>query len=207
MQHQIRRGAADHTPELHTAWMNGSSMMVWENVFGNPNPWCPRDRSILRAMVPIQRRYHRLFCGEDWIPLVPADPAGVYASLWGGNGLRLWTLANRSQTAVTGSLQLVQPSDNRLRFVDLIAGHELRPTTSGSELRLSVPLRPRGVGAIVAGTEAALVTISPNSLRPKGCSMRAPILIRSGQCGTRGCASRQQPAQSQERSACRYGAD
>ena len=57
LQHQIRRWDVDHSGELHTAWMNGSGMMVWENVFGSWVGWSPRDRSILRSMLPIQRRY------------------------------------------------------------------------------------------------------------------------------------------------------
>ncbi len=95
IQHQVKRWDYDHTAELHTAWMNGSGMMVWENVFGAWVPWSPRDRSILRAMLPIQRRYSALFAGENWTPLVPTNQSGLYASLWEGDGLRLWTLVNR----------------------------------------------------------------------------------------------------------------
>ncbi len=76
IQHQIKRWDYDHTAELHAAWMNGSGMMVWENVFGAWVPWCPRDRSILRAMLPIQRRYAELFSGENWTPLVPTSQPG-----------------------------------------------------------------------------------------------------------------------------------
>lgn len=53
MQHQIRRWDHDHTGEVHSAWMNGSGILVWENVFGSLVPWNPRDRSLLRAMLPI----------------------------------------------------------------------------------------------------------------------------------------------------------
>ena len=84
MQHQIRRWDHDHTGELHSAWMNGSGMLVWENVFGSLVPWNQRDRSILRAMLPIQRRFTALFSGERWTPLVPVLPErGVRLSLGG----------------------------------------------------------------------------------------------------------------------------
>ncbi len=156
MQHQIRRWDADHTAELHTAWMNGSGMMVWENVFGSLKLWSPRDRNILRAMLPIQRRYHALFSGEGWTPLVPAGPSGVYASLWSGNGLRLWTLVNRTDKAVEGSLQSVAPGEGGQRYFDLIAGNELAPAESTDGLHLAIPLRPRGVGAVVTGSDVAL---------------------------------------------------
>ena len=82
LQHQIKRWDFDHTGELQTAWMNGSGVMVWENVFGSWIGWSPRDRSILRAMLPIQRRFASLFAGEGWTPLVPTLMKDVYASLW-----------------------------------------------------------------------------------------------------------------------------
>ncbi len=46
MQHQIKRWDHDHSGELHSAWMNGSGMMVWENVFGS---WIPWSREIGRS--------------------------------------------------------------------------------------------------------------------------------------------------------------
>src|SRR5207248_792033 len=73
LQHAIRRWNYDRSGELQTAWMNGSGTMIWENVFGSWVPWNARDRSLLRAMLPIQRRYAALFCGEGWTPLVPVE--------------------------------------------------------------------------------------------------------------------------------------
>ncbi|MBI3721034.1 MAG: hypothetical protein HY248_00645, partial [Fimbriimonas ginsengisoli] len=92
LQHQIRRWDHDHTGELHTAWINGSGMLVWENVFGTFVGWCPHDASLLRAMLPIQRRYLDLFTGDGWTPLVATEKPEVFASQWDGRGLRLWTL-------------------------------------------------------------------------------------------------------------------
>ncbi|HKW29753.1 MAG TPA: hypothetical protein VJT54_10485, partial [Verrucomicrobiae bacterium] len=89
MQHQIRRWDRDHTGELHSAWMNGSGTLVWENVFGSRVPWNQRNRSILRAMLPIQCRFTALFSGERWTPLVPVQRGGVFASLWEDQNLRL----------------------------------------------------------------------------------------------------------------------
>jgi hypothetical protein len=68
MQHQIWRWKFDHSAEIHTAWMNGSGVMVWENVFGAWVGWNARDRSLLRSMLPIQRRFVDLFCGDGWEP-------------------------------------------------------------------------------------------------------------------------------------------
>jgi formylglycine-generating enzyme required for sulfatase activity len=148
LQHQIKRWDSDHTGELHTAWMNGSGMLVWENVFGTWLGWCQRDRSLLRAMLPIQRRYAGLFCGENWTPLVPTLKAEVFASLWGGGGLRLWTLINRSQAAVAGPLLPARLEPGQTVF-DLVAGKPASPDFSTS-------IAARGLGCFVAGAPAAL---------------------------------------------------
>jgi formylglycine-generating enzyme required for sulfatase activity len=155
IQHQIRRWDLDHSGELHAAWMNGSGMMVWENVFGSWIPWNRRDRSLLRAILPIQRRFARLFCGEEWTPLVPAEPPGVFASLWEGNGLRLWTLINRTTSGVEGVLLKVasKPGD---RYFDLIAGSEAPSKSAGAAVLLYGGLPPRGVGCFLSGQDIHL---------------------------------------------------
>ncbi len=155
MQHQIDRWARDHTAELHTAWMNGSGMMVWENVFGTWVGWSARDRSILRAMLPIQRRYVRLFSGEGWTPLVRTEMPDVYASLWEGDGLRLWTLVNRSERTVEGTLLKVAHMDGA-KYFDPIAGREVKTSVHNGAVPLTGAIRPRGIGAFVSGATAAL---------------------------------------------------
>ncbi|MFO1477108.1 MAG: formylglycine-generating enzyme family protein [Verrucomicrobiota bacterium] len=150
MQHQVRRWDTDHTGELQAAWMNGSGMMVWENVFGSSVPWSERDRSILRAMLPIQRRFAALFAGEAWTPLVPAKQPGVYASLWEGRGLRLWTLVNRSGERVSGDLLEAAPVPGH-RYFDLIAGREIEPGTNGAGVVLPSVIAPRGVACFLSG--------------------------------------------------------
>ena len=155
MQHQIRRWDHDHTGELHSAWMNGSGMMIWENVFGSWVPWNSRDRSILRAMLPIQRRFTRLFNDGRWTPLVPVEQADVFASLWEGQDLQLWTLINRTEITRDG-IFLKIPSAANHRCFDLVRGSEV-PTTSGEQTTfLSGSISPRGIACFVAGTKAAL---------------------------------------------------
>jgi formylglycine-generating enzyme required for sulfatase activity len=149
MMHQIKRWDLDHTGELHTAWMNGSGILVWENVFGSWLSWNARDRSILRAMLPIQRRYVRLFSGERWTPLVKTEKTNVYASLWEGDGIRLWTLVNRSDELVEGIL-LKAPHVKGARYFDLIAGREVG-SIIGEAASITGKIRPRGIGAVVSG--------------------------------------------------------
>jgi formylglycine-generating enzyme required for sulfatase activity len=150
-QHQIWRWRFDHAAELHTAWMNGSGMMVWENVFGAWVGWNARDRSLLRTMLPIQRRYPSLFSGEGWTPLVPVEKSGVYASLWTDGELRLWTLVNRKNTPVQGGLLKIEPRAGD-RCFDLVAGRELK--LAGAVLQGAIA--GRGLGCFLAAPTARL---------------------------------------------------
>jgi formylglycine-generating enzyme required for sulfatase activity len=153
MQHQIRRWDEDHTAELHTAWMNGSGMMIWENIFGSLALWNQRDRSILRAMLPIQRRFTQLFNQGEWTPLVPVEQPGLFASLWEAAGLRLWTLVNRTEATRQGGFLRFQPAANH-RLFDLVRGVEFTGASAGALLEGVIP--PRGIGCFVSGTPEAL---------------------------------------------------
>jgi hypothetical protein len=157
LQHQIRRWKYDHSGELHTAWMNGSGMLVWENVFGSWVAWNARDRSLLRAMLPIQRRYAALFSGEGWTPLVSVESPDVYASLWTKGELRLWTLVNRADKAVEGTVMKIaaQPGE---RYFDLIMGREFEPVRVQQRVALAARIPARGVGCFLAAPAAKIGT-------------------------------------------------
>ena len=155
MQHQIRRWDNDHSGELHAAWMNGSGIMVWENVFGSWVAWNARDKSLLRTMLPIQRRFTRLLNGEGWAPLVPTDHPGIFASLWEGDGLRLWTVVNRTDAMCAGVLLKV-PSMAGHDYFDLVAGREVTPKLEGEKVLLHCTITPRGIGCFVSGTRGEL---------------------------------------------------
>ncbi len=158
MQHQIRRWDYDHAAELHTAWMNGSGMMVWENVFGSWVGWCPRDRTVWRTMLAIQRRFAALWQTEHWTPLVPTLQPDVYASLWEDQGVRLWTLVNRSARQIEGPLLAANLAAGDGLY-DLVAGEQV---TSGDTVAGS--LSPHGIGCFVAAGSDALGTDFPQFL-------------------------------------------
>lgn len=141
IQHQIARWNQDHTEELQQAWMNGSGMMVWENVFGQWVGWSERDKSILRTMLPLQRRYHSLFTGEDWTPLVPTAVEGLFASRWQHNDVQLWTLINRHEHAVSGDLLSVAGIEGN-EYFDLVSG-------------IRADVRKDGLGVLLRGTIGA----------------------------------------------------
>ena len=55
MLHHTRRWNRDHADELHSSWLNGTGMLVWDVVFGVWVGWNERDRGLLRTMVGVQR--------------------------------------------------------------------------------------------------------------------------------------------------------
>lgn len=141
MQHMIRRWDKDHTGELHMAWMNGAGVFIWENIFGSWNGWSDRDKSWLRLMLPIQRRFARHFTGGEWTPLVETSVPHLYASRWELDGVSLWTAVNRDTRAVSGFVQSLS-SDGTTRLFDLVRGVEL------DHGRLEIG--SRGIGALTA---------------------------------------------------------
>jgi len=149
------RWIRDRTGNLQTSWMNGTGTLVWENRFGCLEVWSPRDRSILRSMVPIQRRYIDLFAGEGWTPLVGHQGDDVFASLWEGDGLKLWTLVNRAETPYSGRLVTV-PHAQGTRYFDLIRGREIRPEIRGETARLNGDIDARGIAGLIAMPEGAV---------------------------------------------------
>lgn len=146
MQHAISRWNSDRTSDLHTAWMNGSGTMIWENVFGQWMGWNQRDKSFLRSISPIQKRYTGLFSGEGWTPLalIP-EKEHLYANLWQKEGVRLWTLVNRSDRPLTGSLLCVDHHHGD-QYYDLIQGKKIRPGASRGKQSLNGVIPPPGIG-------------------------------------------------------------
>ncbi len=165
MQHQIKRWYRDHSSELQMAWMNGSGILIGENVFGTWVGWNARDRSILRAMLPIQREFADVFDGENWTPLLPTEHPNVYASEWSGDGLRVWTLVNRSEETAQGDLLKVSAKGEK--FFDLVGGNELPQEPAGAEVRLKGDIPPRGIGCFAAVQQGSPYNEKLQSLLPR----------------------------------------
>jgi len=132
----------DRTHLAHAAFMNGTGLMIWDNIFGTWNGYSEQEKSIFRTLLPIQRRFTSLFSGEKWTPLVPTLHQSIFASCWEGEGVRLWTLVNRSAETVGGELLTIERQPGEPLW-DLVAGHEV---PSARAL-----IRPRGIACFVAG--------------------------------------------------------
>ena len=120
MLHHTRRWNRSHTEELHSAWLNGVGMLVWENVFGAWVGWSERDKELLRAMRPFQREYADLLATGEWTPLAAASPdTRVVASRWSDGETTLWALANRGEaySGPVGELEAELPAQGIAAFV------------------------------------------------------------------------------------------
>ena len=157
-RHVVRptnRWSKDRVGELQVSWMNGTGTLVWENRFGCWNGWSERSRSILRSMIPIQRRYANLFGGEEWTPLVEHRGETVFTSLWEGNGLRLWTLVNRADEPYSGKLLAVAHHQGT-RYFDLIRGKEASARLEEGIAYIDGKIDARGIGGFLAMPEKAV---------------------------------------------------
>ncbi|MES1221866.1 MAG: hypothetical protein ABUT20_40585, partial [Bacteroidota bacterium] len=148
MLHMIRRWDTDHSSELHTAWMNGSGMIIWENIFGTPNLWNERDRSIIRSMTPIQHRYSDIFSGNGWNPLYKIQLPDVFANEWYNNKYTIWTLVNRSNNSRSGLLFIVKNNPG-IKYFNLVAGKETG-SVSHDSVFINAEIPARGISAIIA---------------------------------------------------------
>jgi hypothetical protein len=107
MLHHTRRWNRDHAAELHSTWLNGVGMLVWENVFGAWVGWSERDKALLRAMLPVQRRHAELLATGKWTPLAAHAgglPPRIVASRWTDGETTLWAVANGSDEPFAGPL-------------------------------------------------------------------------------------------------------
>jgi formylglycine-generating enzyme required for sulfatase activity len=180
MQHAIDRWNSDKTPQLHAAWMNGSGILIWENVFGQWLGWNERDKSVYRAMYSIQHHFKELFSGENWIPLSEESPVkGVYVSSWYNNDLTLRTLVNRNDIPVEGQLVKIK-KDPDSRYFDLISGQELFPESMDAQHVLKGRIISRGIGCFLAAKKSAvdnnLLTFIANQRKIAGLASESIVV-------------------------------
>ncbi|MEU4681381.1 SUMF1/EgtB/PvdO family nonheme iron enzyme [Micromonospora sp. NPDC023737] len=158
--HHTRRWHRDHLAELHSAWLNGVGVLVWESVFGVWVGWNERDRAVLRAMRRVQASHAAWLRSEDWVPLADHPGSGqVYASRWTHDDEPLWTVANTGDDHEGPWLVTEARPDGR--FVDLVTGAELTVTEAGDgRVAVGGPL-PAGAIAAVVLTDAVVTRHEP----------------------------------------------
>ncbi|NEE00953.1 formylglycine-generating enzyme family protein [Phytoactinopolyspora halotolerans] len=150
--HHTRRWHRSHLEELHSAWLNGSGMLVWENVFGVWVGWSERDRSVLRAMRRVQATHRAWLQSEHWTPLAdhPGGDVPVYASRWEHRGVVLWTVVNTGGDYDGPWLAAEVPGD--AGFAELATGAALTVSAdAGGRTVVGGRLPAGGIAAVITG--------------------------------------------------------
>jgi formylglycine-generating enzyme required for sulfatase activity len=183
MQHHVRRWHRSHLEELHSAWLNGAGVMVWEAVFGVWVGWSPRDKSVLRAMRVAHRDWAPWLRSEQWTPLAdhPGARCPVYASRWEHDAVPLWTLANRSDEEYRGPLLRIEGGLDAT-FTELTAGLPLTVSRDGAATVVGGALPAGAVAAIVATRaestpSTGAVGYEPDSAFPARIAERIPAAV------------------------------
>ncbi|MDW5328986.1 SUMF1/EgtB/PvdO family nonheme iron enzyme [Plantactinospora sp. KLBMP9567] len=152
--HHTRRWHRSHLDELHSAWLNGVGVLVWESVFGVWVGWNERDRAVLAAMRRVQRSHAAWLRAEDWTPLAD-HVAGteIYASRWLHDGTPLWTVVNRGG-AYDGPWLVTEERPGH-RWYELTTGAELAATPAGpGRVAIGGALPAGGIAAVLGTVEA-----------------------------------------------------
>lgn len=153
MLHHTRRWHRSHLDELHSAWLNGVGVLVWESVFGVWVGWNDRDRAVLRAMRRVQRSHAAWLRSEDWVPLADHVPGtDVYASRWAHRGISLWTIVNRGGACHGPWLETDERPGHH--WYDLTTGAGLTAVPAGTgRVTVGGALPAGGIAAVLATTE------------------------------------------------------
>lgn len=175
--HHIRRWNRSHVDELHSAWLNGTGVLVWEIVFGVWVGWTERDRETLRAMRRVYRSHADWFVTEDWTPLADhaADAPAIFASRWEHNREPLWSIVNRG--ADHDGNWLVVDGAAHDDFVDLVSGTRLRVTACGDgKVAVGGALASGAIAAVArdagAVEQPARSSVTPSSTFPQRIAVR-----------------------------------
>lgn len=151
MLHLTSRWSENHVDELHTAFINGVGVMVWENVFGTYRPWSEFDKLLLRAIAQIQRACAATFATGVWTPSLPTRVEGVYASSFESAELKVWTFVNRRDRLAEGPF-IELGTSGRTMVADLVS-RRLLPFTDQHPAQPTPTLAPYGVGAVAVAKD------------------------------------------------------
>lgn len=147
--YRLSRFSHEQSTLIQNAWVNGCGVVLWENVFGTVNELNPRDRSLLRAMLPIQRQFSDYFTEGEWFPLFPIKLNRVYASQWQLGNKKLWTIVNRQEQYATGKLFELEEIKG-VKYVDLITGKEAKTSVENGKISVYSTLKPKAISCILA---------------------------------------------------------
>lgn len=186
-QLHVRRWHRDHAEELRSAWLNGSGVMVWENVFSAWVGWNERDQATLRRMRAIHTALPELL---DAPPFPLADlgaeleSAGVHCSVFSGGGHVLVALVNASESPAEVPAHLFLSAVGQAGFDDGNGSSVIGAPwclTQGTELRAdeTVTLPAGSIGGAVWGPAAGAVAARAAEAGAHGAALSGAFPYRT----------------------------
>jgi gamma-glutamyl hercynylcysteine S-oxide synthase len=171
MVNMCDRWAHDHLDDLQQAFFNGVGFESWENIWGIWNQITPRDEEVIRRTATIERAFSDLLISPDWVPHIPTQHFGVFASEFPRGQEVLWTVVNRNHYPVEGRQWLV-PFTPGLHYFDLWNGTELTPRREGDQVVMEFNLEADGYGAILETSNGSDPKLSELLAKMKTLSQR-----------------------------------
>jgi gamma-glutamyl hercynylcysteine S-oxide synthase len=153
MVNMCDRWSHDHVDDLQQAFFNGVGFESWENIWGIWNQLTQRDAEALRRTATIERAFSTILISPEWVPHIPTEHFGVYASEFPASNATLWTVVNRNHYHVEGR-QLLVPYKQGSQYFDLWHGVELKPKREGGKSLIEFALEPDGYGAVLETSKA-----------------------------------------------------
>jgi iron(II)-dependent oxidoreductase len=154
MTNTENRWGRDRTNDFHYIFFNGTGYNTWENIWGIWNQLNPRDAAALRRIAHLYRQFPDLLVSPDWEPYTHTLQAGVFASMFPGSDIALWTVVNRNEYDLAGDQLLVGHHEGR-RYFDAWHGAEISPRVRDGQATLAFPLGSRGFGAVLSFARGA----------------------------------------------------
>jgi formylglycine-generating enzyme required for sulfatase activity len=140
----------DRSVILQHVFLNGTGVVIWENIFGAWNRYSERQQTEVRRFAPILRYGRDLLASDAWEPFYPTLLGDVDAHYWPGPSRALWTIVNWGDRSRSGAVLRALYKPGR-RYFDLWHGVEISPTLQGGTATLTVSeIEPHGFGAILA---------------------------------------------------------
>src|ERR1700751_1919679 len=114
---------------LQAAFLNGTGLESWENIWGIWNQMTDRDCQAGRFVATIERNFPDLLVSQNWEPYTTTvNSSQVYASNWASepDSQVLWPFGNSGSSTVNGA-HLVSPDQAGMVGFDRWHGVELKP--------------------------------------------------------------------------------
>jgi iron(II)-dependent oxidoreductase len=174
MTNTENRWGRDRTNDFHYIFFNGTGYNSWENIWGLWNQFTPRDAAALRRISHLYRRFPDLLVSLDWDPYASTCQHNVFASMFPGPTMTLWTVVNRNEYELADQQLHVAHKEGRI-YYDVWNGLALQPTVKEGFATLAFPLECRGFGAVLAVERGAKIKNLPTFLRERRSLVRTPL--------------------------------